>query len=241
VTRTAQYVYKPGDKHAYAPRNCNHCGAAYLARKDSNVKGRGSLYCSKTCSGLATNPATTGTDRPGWLRCVKCKQEKPEHDFCFSSRRATGRRERCRTCQASDYQADLAAMTPAHRTRARERARKWSQANPDKVRAKERRYRERHPQRRLAIERRRRTLTREVFGVEITDATLAAKWGYWGSRCWMCRGVATEWDHIKPVNKGGRHILANLRPACRSCNPSKSDKWPVATAPRFRFKKGDLP
>lgn len=45
--------------------------------------------------------------------------------------------------------------------------------------------------------------------------------------CWMCGGPADQVDHVKPVSKGGGHMLANLRPACRSCNSSKKDRWPL--------------
>jgi 5-methylcytosine-specific restriction endonuclease McrA len=43
----------------------------------------------------------------------------------------------------------------------------------------------------------------------------------------MCGAEAVEWDHVKPLAKGGAHILANLRPACLSCNRSKRDRWPL--------------
>ncbi|MGX7727586.1 HNH endonuclease [Rhodococcus sp. 5G237] len=45
----------------------------------------------------------------------------------------------------------------------------------------------------------------------------------------MCRqqlnGKGTV-DHVKPINKGGPHMLANLRPACGPCNSRKRDQWP---------------
>jgi len=50
---------------------------------------------------------------------------------------------------------------------------------------------------------------------------------YWGNKCWMCEGPFEHVDHVKPLSKGGPHILANLRPACASCNASKNDRWPL--------------
>jgi 5-methylcytosine-specific restriction endonuclease McrA len=41
------------------------------------------------------------------------------------------------------------------------------------------------------------------------------------STCWICRGTATTADHITPRSLGGDDQLANLRPACRSCNSSR--------------------
>jgi 5-methylcytosine-specific restriction endonuclease McrA len=41
----------------------------------------------------------------------------------------------------------------------------------------------------------------------------------------MCGGPATSIDHVKPLSKGGQNLLANLRPACISCNARKGGKW----------------
>ncbi|MGW5519269.1 HNH endonuclease [Nocardia africana] len=61
-----------------------------------------------------------------------------------------------------------------------------------------------------------------------------AKFDYWGRRCWICKvdldGVPYQIDHVKPINKGGMDCLSNLRPACGTCNRSKSDRWPFSPA-----------
>lgn len=59
----------------------------------------------------------------------------------------------------------------------------------------------------------------------IRSAQVVAKMSYWGGKCWMCSGAADTLDHVKPLAAGGYHMLANLRPACRSCNSSKGAKW----------------
>jgi 5-methylcytosine-specific restriction endonuclease McrA len=41
-----------------------------------------------------------------------------------------------------------------------------------------------------------------------------------GRQCWRCGAYANSVDHIVPVVLGGGHDLANLRPACSSCNSS---------------------
>jgi len=42
----------------------------------------------------------------------------------------------------------------------------------------------------------------------------------------MCGGASQlQWDHVKPLAKGGAHMLANLRLACSRCNNVKSDRW----------------
>jgi 5-methylcytosine-specific restriction endonuclease McrA len=65
---------------------------------------------------------------------------------------------------------------------------------------------------------------------KVTVELLAAKAACWGERCWMCGGEWTDWDHVKPLAKGGPHMLANLRPACDPCNSSKGDRWPLPKA-----------
>ena len=48
--------------------------------------------------------------------------------------------------------------------------------------------------------------------------------------CYICgipfAEVAVHLDHVKPLAKGGPHLLSNLRPACELCNLRKADRWP---------------
>lgn len=50
------------------------------------------------------------------------------------------------------------------------------------------------------------------------------------SGCWLCGSDLSEGrhiDHVKPLAKEGWDCLANLRPACASCNVRKSALWPL--------------
>jgi len=101
-------------------------------------------------------------------------------------------------------------------------------ANPEKWLEKSRRdYRLNPEGHRLQQHRRRALKTATAIG-PVTVELLAAKWDYWAGRCWMCGGEAVEWDHVKPLARGGAHMLANLRPSCLSCNRRKSATWPLA-------------
>jgi hypothetical protein len=42
-----------------------------------------------------------------------------------------------------------------------------------------------------------------------------------GGRCAYCPDLATTWDHLVPVARGGRTEPGNIVPACCSCNSSK--------------------
>jgi 5-methylcytosine-specific restriction endonuclease McrA len=56
--------------------------------------------------------------------------------------------------------------------------------------------------------------------------------------CRVCGSVdRLEFDHKKPIAKGGRHVLSNLQILCRSCNRRKNNQWPwslKAAKPKVR-------
>lgn len=85
----------------------------------------------------------------------------------------------------------------------------WTRANPQNVAV-------------AGYRRRARLLSRTL---PYTQEQLISKLNYWGNRCWMCGTPASSVDHIKPISKGGYDCLANFRPACRSCNSRKKDRW----------------
>lgn len=82
-----------------------------------------------------------------------------------------------------------------------------------------------HPESRVEREGRRRARKRASQVVRVSGPDIARRMSYFGNRCWMCRGPFECIDHVKPLSKGGPHMLANLRPACAKCNVAKSDKW----------------
>lgn len=141
--------------------------------------------------------------------------------------RAEGRRSRERHIDAR-----RASSREYHRTHDLsaykiEWARRDRAANPEKYRAKSRRDYARNALARRETQWRRRAQKLASMVGPVTVALLRAKWEFWGGRCWLCGGDAVEFDHVKPLAKGGAHCLANLRPACRSCNARKRDLWPI--------------
>lgn len=64
--------------------------------------------------------------------------------------------------------------------------------------------------------------------VAFTEQEVVEKFTYWGNKCWMCgrKDLPLHKDHVKPISKGGWHVLSNIRPACQPCNSSKGNKWP---------------
>lgn len=78
----------------------------------------------------------------------------------------------------------------------------------------------------------RRAAKRGALIAAVSADQIEAKVAYWGDRCWCCGGEWSEIDHVKPVSKGGSHMLANLRPICSPCNKAKSARWPIDTSTR---------
>lgn len=74
--------------------------------------------------------------------------------------------------------------------------------------------------------RRRRARLADAYTVPFTSEQLASRLAYYGGRCWICGAPWEHWDHVKPLAKGGAHMLANLRPACAGCNLGKGARWP---------------
>lgn len=142
--------------------------------------------------------------------CARCGETKLRSDFSRRKDRKSGLMSWCKQCM-SDYITARYQTNPKHR---------------EQVKGAIRRYEERNPQarrHRLGVRR-----ARELAAVSIpfTKEQLAQRWAYYGGKCWICRVPATDADHVKPISKGGAHMLCNLRPICDSCNSSKAARWP---------------
>lgn len=123
--------------------------------------------------------------------------------------------------------ARVVAHRKANADHYREYNREWLVANAEQAREWRRLW--------LTVERnreyhnRRRANREAATIVPFTREQLAAKMAYWGNLCWICKVKPMEVvDHVKPLTKGGPHVLSNLRPACRSCNSKKHNKWPYS-------------
>lgn len=174
--------------------------------------------------------------------CRECKRTLPLSGFYRDKHGPGGFRSTCKEChkaavlrrQRANHAAYLAYQAqyrerPGHREKARGATARYRSANPERVRASMARWMADPNNRKVFREGQRRYKAAKrtaVIGV-ITPALLDTKLAYWGWRCWMCGGTPTDWDHVKPIAKGGPHVLANLRPACGDCNRRKRDRWPL--------------
>jgi len=113
----------------------------------------------------------------------------------------------CRPLADKERQARYAAAHPAARLAA---SRKWRLTHPEQHEAAGRAWREANMDR---VRGYRRAVKQRL--------------AYYGGRCWMCGSPGETQDHVKPLSKGGAHMLANIRPACLTCNSRKCDRWPL--------------
>lgn len=199
--------------------------SAHLQR----VRRKGDVQAHIPLRGTASTAET--------LWCSSCEASKAREDFHRNRAAKSGHDGVCKACVTARRKAQS-----AHRKDVRDA---WRGLNRDSVLEAKRRSYHRNPKRSLEAGRAWRKANAERVRLQIkaqnlaryarnkeapgraTTADVAARWAYYGGKCWMCGAIATDTDHVKPLAKGGSNWPANLRPACRRCNRAKSDTWPL--------------
>jgi 5-methylcytosine-specific restriction endonuclease McrA len=182
-------------------------------------------------------------------RCPGCEETKSAANFYASKTSKDGLQSRCKDCNRTTAR----EFARAHKAEKKEYAAQWYQRNREKsltrnrqwhaenveyVAQQKKRWRETNPDyqilwcqsnrdRQREYRDRRRSRQNSVPICSFTALELKQRWEYYGNCCWVCREIATETDHVKPLAKGGAHMLCNLRPICKSCNSRKRDRWPL--------------
>lgn len=88
----------------------------------------------------------------------------------------------------------------------------------------------------------RKALMKGNASSKITPKVISRHFARFGLHCAYCghSGIDLQIEHVKPISKGGAHALANIVPACKSCNFSKRDHeafgW-YARQPFFSFQR----
>lgn len=200
---------------------CRPCFSAYM-RERRGAKPRGAVECSN-CGERFTQKRSDSRH---------CSRQ------CFYSERHRGnkanpqyrarRSEYGRRYHLENRDARLAAgaaWRDANREAFRETQRAWARANSEAIRAARAAYRMANRKALSDKESRRQAALRSGLVIRPSAEQMEAKIAYWGGLCWMCKAPADTIDHVKPIRAYGPHILANMRPACRSCNSSKNSRW----------------
>lgn len=160
--------------------------------------------------------------------CTSCGVTKELEAFIRRTDRPGSYQSRCKAC-AAEYSRSWYARDSAKRSA---KARAWYASNDDRAKENSARWKRQNRDRVWDSKARRRA---RMTGAKINPTSLAQRMAIFGSKCWMCGQPADSVDHVKPIAAGGQHILANLRPACLSCNSRKGAKWyGVANLALFR-------
>ena len=214
-------------------RTCGYCG------RDISSKRSDARYCSKRCLNHASYDLRTfGVVRVG--REIPRGQEGTTCELCGAS--LAGMRPHARFCSRSckskaHYKLIYLDPERAAEQRRRDRERyvreqerrrayalEYYSANADEARARSRAYRRNNPQRRRSAQDRRAAAIRahpDSRRYSELDWLKLERQHDW--RCAYCgqRPTVLVQDHVIPLSRGGRHAIANILPACRSCNASK--------------------
>jgi len=103
-------------------------------------------------------------------------------------------------------------------------SRKWKKNNREKYLQQHREWTKRNADYVRTYNQARRALKLAATVYCFSFEELQQRMSMFGNKCAYCSGSFDHVDHVIPLSKGGRHCLANLRPACRFCNLSKHNK-----------------
>ena len=145
--------------------------------------------------------------------CSLCKAILPFTNFHKHPVGKFGLNPRCKSCKALGDKKS-SAKNPnknilhsiEYRKNNPEYMSTWRKINKDKMLANNANYRQKKK-------------SNEIFYVSNKEISKLYK-----SNCFYCgSSLNIEADHIIPIDRGGRHSIANLVPACALCNRSKSN------------------
>lgn len=162
--------------------------------------------------------------------CTRCKRWRPTREFDRDRSRGDGLKASCRSCC---YVRTSPGPTKAERRKQRASGAAWcrgcerwmplrnvysglcrSCANAS-ARA---RYATNVA---VRAARRQHAHSRKRGVAPIAAAVQMALLAEFNHSCAYCGAVATTWDHLIPVGRGGSSVADNVVPACVSCNSSK--------------------
>jgi len=183
-------------------------------------------------------------------RCTKCGVVKYFGEFKKRSDCAGGVNSRCKACEAESnrkwckenrekraehsrkyYEKNRGNVLESHRKyreenseKVAESKRKYREKNKERAAELQRKWCEENPEKSAERGRRRRARKANANGTH-TAEHIKARFDYYGNKCIYCGSEENlEVEHRIPLSRGGSDWPANLAPACRPCNRSKSTK-----------------
>ena len=156
--------------------------------------------------------------------CVECSRRKGRERY--DPVKAQAQYEKYKVTHAEQLRESQRKSRKKHLDKRLEATRRWRDENKEHVLRYAKDYKQKNRVAASAWERGRQARKRQATIVEFSKEDLQLRLSMFPG-CWMCGGAKESVDHVKPLSKGGAHILANLRPACKSCNSRKRNRWPV--------------
>lgn len=160
-------------------------------------------------------------------KCKKWREDKIKEDHLFWQKEYNKNKEKNRKKAREYYHRNIDECRLAikkyqknNREKVRKSAASWKRNNPDKVK----KYKQDNIELYREAARKRRALKNGNTISYFSHEELMLRMSVFGFKCAYCGGNFDHVDHVIPLAKGGYHCLANLRPACESCNCSKSSK-----------------
>lgn len=165
---------------------------------------------TRACGRCGSDISHKRKDAKYCSRTCKCAAHQARTVSCPELRERRHRKDRARYAGEAE--------------RRRQYAREVYWANPEAFRDYSREWRQQHPHRRRS----QRDLRANLIESH-PDYRPFPEWEWerlkrrWNYSCAYCGAsdVRLEMDHVVPISRGGRHAIANILPACVSCNRSK--------------------
>ena len=136
--------------------------------------------------------------------CTRCNEAKERTEFYKDRTKKDGLTSSCKQC-------------------ARERSRKWREANPEKVVQCNKEWRENNPDLFAAYLGKSTSCQRGAVVSDIYDVHECVPFYAEARRLTRETGVRHEVDHIVPISKGGLHCQTNMQVLTKAENRRKSD------------------
>lgn len=169
-------------------------------------------YCKK-CRSVSKKPIPAAGNKV----CTRCKVEKPFDQFGKRTDREDGLNSWCKECNK--------LTAKIKRENSPDKVRESGRLSMQKHRATGHNWANENPDRGRWYAHRRRTKKAQNGG-EYTIEEWKALCEHYGNKCLACgrTDLQLTFDHVIPLDKGGRNSIENAQPLCLGCNLSKGTR-----------------
>lgn len=165
-------------------------------------------------------------------KCTKCGIIKDLFDFTRDKYTKSGFGSWCKECCRKSRREHITENPK----QVHDSQKKWRTNNPDKAHETINKWYSAHPEYSLEWHKRNPSKRSEYYrnycskkrgdGGKITSKEWEELCRKYGNKCLCCgrRDVKLTLDHVIPIKLGGKNIVENAQPLCKSCNSKKNAK-----------------